>query len=67
MDKSTFIKDQRTYVLDAIRRIQPSFVPVYTPPQLEYSNKLVETLNKNIHSIDKKPNEIVSIIFSMKI
>lgn len=63
MDKSTFIKDQRIFVLGAIRRIQPDFTPVYTPPQLAYSNKLVESLNENIHSIDQTPSEIVSNFF----
>lgn len=60
MDKSKFIRDQREYVLCAIRRIQSSFEPIYTPPDLSYSNKLLETLNENIYSIDMGPEELVS-------
>lgn len=61
MDKSKFIRDQRDYVLCAIRRIQASFKPEYTPPELAYSNKLVETLNEHIYSIDMAPEEMVSL------
>lgn len=61
MDKSTFIKDQRETVLSAIQRVHPSFAPVYTPPQLGYSNKLLDFMNENIQSIELKPNELVSV------
>lgn len=60
MDKSTFIRDQRQYVLRAILRIQSSFEPEYTPPDLSYSNKLLNSLNENIYSIDVRPEEFVS-------
>lgn len=60
MDKSHFVKDQRTYVLEAIRRHKPDFSPVYTPPQLEYNNKLLNSMNKYVHPIEKKPYETVS-------
>lgn len=63
MDKSKFICDQREYVLCAIRRIQASFKPQYTPPDLAYSNKLLETLNANIYGIDVRPEELVSLSF----
>lgn len=60
MDKSIFIRDQRQFVLRAIRRVEPSFSPVYTPPQLTYSNKMLESLNENVRSIEEKPYETVS-------
>lgn len=59
MDKSIFIRDQREHVLRAIRRVQPSFKPKYTPPDLCYSNKLLDALNENIHDIEMKPEELV--------
>ncbi|XP_031628513.1 DNA-directed RNA polymerase, mitochondrial [Contarinia nasturtii] len=59
MDKSTFIKNQRTFVLQAMRRIHPSFVPVYSPPQLVYSNKLLDSLNEGIQSIEVPPTEML--------
>ena len=51
MDKSIFLKDQRTVVLHAIHMIVPTFAAVYTPPELGYSNKLLNPLNKNIKEI----------------
>ena len=69
MDKSKFIRDQREHVLRAIRRIQSSFTPEYTPPDLSYSNKLVEKLNENIYGIEVSPEELVSlscfVVFNM--
>lgn len=61
MDKSKFIRDQREFVLCAIQRIQSSFEPEYTPPDLAYSNKLLDTLNENIYSIGVGPEELVSL------
>lgn len=61
MDKSKFIRDQREFVLCAIRRVHGSFTPVYTPPELAYSNKILDTLNENIYSIDIGPEELVSL------
>lgn len=63
MDKSKFIRDQREFVLCAIRRIQSNFIPKYTPPDLSYSNNLLETLNENIFSIDLSPEELVSFSY----
>lgn len=60
MDKSTFIQDQRKHVLKAIRQIHSDFKPVYTPPQLAYSNKLLDSLNGDIESIEIKPKELVN-------
>ncbi|CAO1371112.1 unnamed protein product [Diamesa hyperborea] len=51
MDKSIFLKDQRTVVLHAIHMIVPTFAAVYTPPELGYSNKLLNPLNQNIKEI----------------
>lgn len=59
MDKSTFIRDQRTFVLQAIHRIQPEFSPVYTPPQLGYTNALLDALNKYVSPIEMTPSEMV--------
>lgn len=61
MDKSKFIRDQRAIVLRAIRRVSLSFKPEYTPPQLSYSNELLESLNENILSIEVKPQQLVSL------
>lgn len=52
MDESLFVRDQREVVLNAIRRVDLSFQPVYTPPDLFYSNRLLESLNKNIRPIE---------------
>lgn len=59
MDKSIFVNDQRSNVLKAIRRIRRDFVPVYTPPQLTYSNDLLATLNDFIDPISKIPHKSV--------
>lgn len=48
MDRSKFISDQRDIALDAIRRVQPDFTPVYVPPQLGYDNELLNDLNAQI-------------------
>lgn len=61
MDKSTFINDQREMVLRAIKRKDSTFEPAYTPPDLNYSNKLLDSLNENLHSIDVGPEEFVSV------
>lgn len=53
MDKSKFVADQREVVLEAIRRIEPSFQPVYTAPQAHYINSLVNDLNKNVRPLDE--------------
>ncbi|XP_013189813.2 DNA-directed RNA polymerase, mitochondrial isoform X1 [Amyelois transitella] len=44
MDKTKFLNDQRAVVLKAIRRIQPGFEPVYTPPVLDYDCRLLDDL-----------------------
>lgn len=62
MDKSKFIRDQREFVLCAIQRIQSSFKPEYTPPDLAYSNNLLESLNENIYNIGVTPEELVSLM-----
>lgn len=59
MDKSKFIRDQRATVLRAIQTVDASFKPQYTPPQLTYSNNLVDTLNENVHSIEVEPQQLV--------
>lgn len=61
MDKSTFIRDQRIFVLQAIHRVQPEFSPVYTPPQLGYTNALLDTLDKNVLPIEITPSEMVCL------
>lgn len=59
MDRATFVRDQREFVLAAIRRVRPDFHAIYTPPQLHYSNKLVDAHNTNIQPITKTPIEMV--------
>ncbi|XP_053610663.1 DNA-directed RNA polymerase, mitochondrial [Plodia interpunctella] len=44
MDKTKFLYDQREVVLRAIRRLEPAFEPVYTPPNLDYSCPLMDNL-----------------------
>ncbi|XP_059618016.1 DNA-directed RNA polymerase, mitochondrial [Phlebotomus argentipes] len=55
MDKSKFVSDQREIVLDTIHRLEPGFTPSYTPPELTYSNNLLNSLNENIQEIERKP------------
>lgn len=59
MDRAIFVRDQRELVLTAIRRVQPDFHAVYTPPQLHYSNKLLEEHNSDIQPIEKTALEMV--------
>lgn len=59
IDNATFVRDQRENVIAAIRRIQSDFHPVYTPPQLHYSNKLLTAHNTGIQPIGKTPYEMV--------
>lgn len=60
MDKSTFSGDQRSFALEAIRRYKPDFVPVYTPPNVQYDNELVNFMNTNLRNIEEKPQSLVS-------
>lgn len=60
MDKSTFSGDQRSLVLEAIRRYKPDFVPVYTPPNMAYENELLNFMNENIRNIEEKPQTLVT-------
>ena len=48
VDNSVFLKDQRDVVLHAIRILEPTFEPIYTPPNINYSNKLLDKLNENV-------------------
>ncbi|CAH0588916.1 unnamed protein product [Chrysodeixis includens] len=47
-DKTKFLYDQREVVLQATRRLEENFEPVYTPPILDYNCRLLDniTLNK---------------------
>lgn len=56
MDKSQFVFDQREIVMDTLHKIDPNFVPSYTPPILTYSNVLCSKLNEDILPIDMEPN-----------
>ncbi|XP_055917453.1 DNA-directed RNA polymerase, mitochondrial [Eupeodes corollae] len=47
MDKSKFEFDRKEIALDAIRRIEPDFVPQYTPPNYDYNNVLLNELNQH--------------------
>ncbi|XP_028178400.1 DNA-directed RNA polymerase, mitochondrial [Ostrinia furnacalis] len=44
LDKSKFLYDQREVVLAAVRRLDPGFVPQYTPPVLDYNCPLLEEI-----------------------
>lgn len=59
MDKSTFRGDERAFVLEAIRRYKPNFVPVYTPPNVEYDNELLNFMNMNLRNIEETPRALV--------
>lgn len=74
MDRSQFVADQREIVLDAIRLIQPTFVPIYTAPPILYINGLLHGLNKHIVPITQniknvcrknvlKNNKVTYLIF----
>lgn len=52
MDKSIFIRDQRDIVLYAIEMIDNRFNVQYSSPKLDYDNKLLNALNKNVRNID---------------
>ncbi|XP_045500469.1 DNA-directed RNA polymerase, mitochondrial isoform X2 [Colias croceus] len=52
LDKSKFLFDQRETVLNAIRRIEPYFEPMYTPPELDYNCPLMEKLK--INNVDNR-------------
>lgn len=60
MDKSEFTNDQREIVLGAIHSIEPTFKPVYSPPNFIYNQKnpLVQKLNRNVRPIDFKTASI---------
>lgn len=59
MDKSIFTNDKREIVLSSIKRFDPNFQPIYTPPFLTYDNELVNSLNDNVTQID----DVIKIIF----
>lgn len=61
MDEAIFVRDQREATLKAIHEIEPTFEPVYTAPQLIYSNHLVDSLNSNIKPIGQ--DATVSFIY----
>lgn len=51
MNKSKFVKNQRESVLEAIRLVQPAFVPEYVAPILTYNNTLLNNLNTSVRPI----------------
>lgn len=55
MDKAIFVKNQRKLVLDAIRRVESDFHPIYSHPELLYNNHLVNPLNEHVKSIEHDP------------
>lgn len=57
MDRSKFVSDQREIVLDAIQSIEPNFKPQYTPPEVAYSNPLLDKLNENIRDFSTSNND----------
>lgn len=60
MDRSVFTADQRDIALDAIRRIEPDFTPIYTPPVINYNNNLLNDLNESILPMDDISSNKVS-------
>ncbi|XP_045774865.1 DNA-directed RNA polymerase, mitochondrial isoform X2 [Maniola jurtina] len=44
LDKTKFLQNQREVVLKAVRRLDPHFEPVYTPPALDYDCPLLENI-----------------------
>lgn len=46
-DKGVFVRDQREIILHLIHQIDSDFQPIYTPPEMNYSHKLLATLNSN--------------------
>ncbi|KAJ6633382.1 DNA-directed RNA polymerase, mitochondrial [Pseudolycoriella hygida] len=52
VDLSKFTGDKREIVIETIRKIEPEFEPIYTPPELKYNNCLVDALNEHVQPID---------------
>lgn len=68
MTVTPFVRDQREIVLEAIRRCDINYEPNYKPPMLFYTNKLVESLNKDVAAIGENPIEVKenrSMLFSV--
>ncbi|XP_046738302.1 DNA-directed RNA polymerase, mitochondrial [Diprion similis] len=56
LNQSDFVKDQREMVLRGIRLLNPNFEPIYTPPNTNYENHLLDEVSK-VDSQGKSPAE----------
>ncbi|KAG4072661.1 hypothetical protein HA402_004750 [Bradysia odoriphaga] len=54
MNLSKFTDDKREIVVEVIKRLDPSFRPIYTPPDIMYNNGLLDAMNKDIQPIEDK-------------
>lgn len=48
ISKSQFVRDQRRILLNALRLLEPNFIPVYQPPATYYENVLLNELNNDV-------------------
>ncbi|XP_055386040.1 DNA-directed RNA polymerase, mitochondrial [Condylostylus longicornis] len=67
VDKSNFQYDELEIVLDAIRRIDHNFKPIFTPPNMQYSNVLLNSLNnkRENHNLgSENPNSSITYNYS---
>jgi DNA-directed RNA polymerase, mitochondrial len=59
VEHSKFVADQRETLISALQLIEPNFTPVFTPIDINYSNVLLNDLNKHVVPIDQvtDPND----------
>ncbi|XP_050347708.1 DNA-directed RNA polymerase, mitochondrial [Nymphalis io] len=58
LDKTKFLYDQREIVLKAVRRLEPDFVPQYTPPLLDYDCPLLDKIK--LDNVDNRKGLLIS-------
>lgn len=55
-DKTICVRDQKELILQIIHRIDKNFQPLYTLPNLNYTNKLLLTLNSDSTDTNERRN-----------
>lgn len=65
--KSQLVRDQREILLSAMRSLDPTFIPLYTPPPTFYNNVLLNELNIGVQPLSEKFTTQVSIAIISKI
>lgn len=65
--KSQFVRDQRKMLFNAVRLLEPSFVPVYQPPATYYDNVLLNGLNDGVRPLaERLPPEVSDLLNSSR-